>query len=188
MELILMELHFGARLLWKNKGFSATVVATLAVCIAANTAAFSVLHSVVLEPLPFPESERILLMYNSYPNAGVARAVTGVPDYYDRLRDLTVCEEQALYNNPQLSVGEAGSVQQVPGMGVTPSFFRLLRVQPLLGRLFSEEDGEVGKERKVVLSHAFWQESFGGDTSVLGRDLRVYGNPYTIVGVLPQDF
>jgi predicted permease len=188
MDLLLNDIRFGARLLWKDKAFAVTAVSTLAICIGVNAAVFSVVHSVVLKPLPFSNPDEILLMYNSYPGAGVERASNGVPDYYDRLRDTTVFEELALYDNPELSVGEAGSVQQVQGMGVTPSFFRILRVQPRLGRIFSEEEGEPGKQRKVILSYAFWQELFGGDASVLGRDIRIYGNPYVIVGVMPRDF
>ena len=73
-------------------------------------------------------------------------------------------------------------------MSVTPSFFRLLRARPLVGRLFAEEDGEIGKQRKAILSYALWQELYAGDRSVIGKDIRIYGNPYTIVGVLPRDF
>ncbi len=188
MDLLMNDLKFGARLLWKNKGFAATAIATLAICIGVNAAIFSVVHSVVLRPLPFPESDRVLLIHNSYPGAGVERASNGVPDYYDRLRGATAFEEQALYDTPNLTIGSAGSVQQVRGMGVTPSFFRLLRVKPRLGRIFTEEEGEVGKERKAMLSYALWQELYGGDESVIGQDIRIYGNPYTIVGVLPQGF
>jgi len=182
------DVRFGARSLWKNKGYAATAIATLAVCIAVNTAIFGVVYSVVLRPLPFPEPDRILLIYNSYPGAGVERASNGVPDYYDRLAHTTVFEEQALYSTPNLTIGEAGSVQQVRGMGVTPSFFRLLRAKPRLGRIFSEEDGTVGKERKAILSYRLWQELYGADESVLGREIRIYGNLYTIVGVMPRDF
>ena len=188
MDLLMNDLKFGARLLWKNKGFAATAIATLAICIAVNAAIFSVVHSVVLRPLQFPESDRVLLVHNSYPGAGVERASNGVPDYYDRLRGVTAFEEQALYNTPNLTIGSAGSVQQVRGMNVTPSFFRLLRTKPRLGRIFTEEEGEVGKQRKAILSHALWMELYGGDQSVIGRDIRIYGNPYVIVGVLPEDF
>jgi predicted permease len=182
------DLTFGARSLWKNKGFTATAVATLAVCLGVNVAVFSVVYSVVLRPLPFPESDRVMLMYNSYPGAGVEHAATGVPDYYDRLKGAPAFEEQALFNQPELTIGSAGSVQQVRGMGVTPSFFRLLRAKPVAGRIFTEEEGEIGHERKVILSYGLWQELYGGDASAVGKDIRIYGNPYTIVGVLPRDF
>jgi len=188
MESLVQDIKFSLRLLWKDKGFAATAIATLALCIGANAAIFSILYAVVLRPLPVPEPDRILALYNSYPKAGVERGSNGVPDYYDRLRDVSVFEEQALYNTPRVTVGEKGSVEQVRAMNVTPSLFRLLRGQPLLGRIFNEEEGTPGKERKVILSYALWQKLFGGQGTVLGQDLRIYGNLYTVVGVMPKDF
>ena len=188
MDLFLQDLRFGARLLWKDKGFAITALATLAICIAANTAIFSIVNAVILKPLPLPEPDRLLIIYNSYPNVGVKRASNSVPDFYDRRRGLTALEDVAMYNNQGLTVGDKGSVQQLEGMNVTPSFFRLLRARPELGRIFDEDEGELGKERKVILSHGLWQELFGGDRSVIGKDLRIYGNPFTIVGVMPGDF
>jgi predicted permease len=188
MESLIHDLKFSLKLLWKDKGFSATAIATLAVCIGANAAIFSVISAVVLRPLQVPEPDRLISMINSYPKAGVQRASNGVPDYYDRLRDVNACEELALYNTPRVTIGEKGSVEQVRAMNVTPSFFRVLRVPPLLGHIFTEEDGTTGKEFRVVLSYALWQRLYGGQNSVLGKDLRIYGNPYTIVGIMPKSF
>lgn len=188
MESLLQDLKFGAKLLWKDKTFSIAAVATLAICIGANTTIFSVVNSVVLRPLPFPDSDRILCVYNSYPKAGVIRASNGVPDYYDRLREVDAFEGVALYNSPGLTIGDQGAVERVQGMAVTPSFFRLLRVQPRLGRTFTQEEGEIGNERKVILSFALWQQRYGGDESVIGKNLRINGNSYTIVGVMPKGF
>jgi hypothetical protein len=189
VEKLLKDLKFGIKLLWKDKGFALTAIATLSICIGANAAIFSVIHAVILSPLPIPDSDRILYMYNSYPNAGVERASNGVPDYYDRLRELgDLFEEQALYNTPGLTIGGAGNTERVVGRAVTPSFFRLLRVEPRLGRTFTEDEGEIGNDKKVVLSYAIWQQLFGGDEAVLGKDLRVNDEPYTVVGVMPEDF
>ncbi len=188
MESLVQDLKFGLRIFSKDRGFALTAVATLTICIAANTAVFSIIHAVVLKPLPLWEPDRILILYNSYPNVGVKRASNGVPDFYDRRRALSALEDVALYSDQGLTVGEKGSVQQLDGMNVTPSFFRLLRARPELGRIFAEEEGELGNERKVILSHSLWQELFGGDRSVIGKDLRIYGNPFTIVGVMPRDF
>jgi len=189
MESLLQDIKFGAKLLWKDKGFAITAIATLALCIGANAAIFSVINSVILRPLPVPESERLLIGFNSYPNAGVQRASNGVPDYYDRLRELDdVLEEQAMFNNSGLTFGEEGEVQRGLGLNVTPSYFRLMRVEPILGRIFTEEEGEPGNEQKIVLSYALWQQLYGGDENVLGRDLRIYSRPYTIVGVMPSTF
>ena len=188
MESLFRDMKFGARLLWKDRGFTITAIATLAMCIGANAAVFAIIYSVVMKPLPFREPDRILIVYNSYPNAGVKRASNGVPDYYDRVRGVSALEEVAMYNSPGVTIGEKGAVQQVESMGITPSLFRLLRVSPLLGRNFVEEETEIGDERKVILSYALWQELYGGDRSIVGKDLRIYGNPHTIVGVMPRNF
>ena len=150
----------------EGQGVHADGALTLALCIGANTALFSVVHNVLLRPLPVPESDRIVLMGNAYPGAGVGAAIgssSGVPDYYDRLRETEVFEEQALYNGRNSSIDQNGTPARVRVTQATPSFFRLLRVGPALGRAFTEQDGEVGNEKKVILSYALWQSQFGGD-------------------------
>jgi predicted permease len=185
------DIRVGLRLLWKDKAFTLTAALTLALCIGANTALFSVVHNVLLRPLPVPESERIVLMGNAYPGAGPEAAVgrsSGVPDYYDRLRETDVFEEQAVYNGANQSIDQGGTPIRVRVSRVTPSFFRLLRVGPALGRTFGEEDGEVGNDKKVVLSYALWQSQFGGDPSAVGKELRIDSQPLTVIGIMPKGF
>jgi len=183
------DIRIGLRLLWKDRGFTLTAILTLALCIGANTALFSVVHNVLLKPLPVPDSDRILLMSNAYPRAGAEDTQnSGVPDYYDRLRETDVFVEQALFNTRTQSIDQNGQPARVQVGRVTPSFFRLAGVAPRLGRTFTDAEGEVGDEKKVVLSHALWQSGFGGDPQVVGRDLRLDGEPYTIVGVMPREF
>ena len=98
---MIRDIRYGLKLLWKDHGFAATAILTLAVCIGANTAVFTIVNSVLLRPLPVSESDRILLMSNQYPKAGIGLdnfTNSGAPDYYDRLRDVKVFEEQAMYN------------------------------------------------------------------------------------------
>ena len=188
---MISDIRVGLRLLWRDKAFALTVALTLALCIGANTALFSVVHNVLLRPLPVPESDRIVLMGNAYPGAGPAAAAganSGVPDYYDRLRETDVFEEQALYNGANQSIDQNGTPLRVRVTRVSPSFFRLLRIPPALGRTFSEAEGEVGNDKKVVLSYALWQSQFGGDPSVVGKDIRMDGQPFTVVGVMPKGF
>jgi predicted permease len=183
----MQDLRVAFRLLSKDKAFTITAALTLAICIGANTALFTVVDHVLLRPLGVPESDRVLLVYNSYPKAGVEHAGAAVPDYYDRLRDMTVFEEQALFNTRDPSLDLNGTPERIHVMRVTPSFFRLTRVAPRIGRGFVDEEGEVGKNRAVVLSDALWQSLFGG-RDALGRDVRIDGEPYTVVGVMPPDF
>jgi predicted permease len=189
MDALVLDLKYAVRTLWRDKGFTFTVLLTLSVCIAANAALFAIVHSVILRPLPVADANSILLMSNEYPKAGVVLTNNSSSgDYYDRLREMTVFEEQALFRTRDQTVEINGLAQQIRGMQVTPSWFRLLRVSPVLGRAFTEDEGEIGNNQKVVLSYGLWQQLYGGDKSALGHDVRISGRPFTIVGVMPRDF
>ncbi len=189
MDALLRDIGFAVKLLLKDRGFTITTILTLSVCIGANASIFTIVNAVLLRPLPVPESGRIMVMSNQYPNAGVGRgSYSGVPDYYDRLRDVSVYEEQALFNNASHTIEINGMPERVRGMNATPSLFRLLRVSPLIGRSFNDEEGEPGRNQKVMLSHGLWQELYGGDPGAIGRELRLSGRPFTIIGVMPRNF
>jgi predicted permease len=189
MDTFLLDLKYSARSLWRAKGFAVTVFLTFSVCIAANTALFAIVNSVVLRPLPVTEANSILLMSNDYPKAGISGANNSASgDYFDRLRDMTVFQSQAMFRERDQTVELNGLPQQIHGMVVTPSWFTLLRVSPELGRPFTEEEGEVGRDREVILSHGLWEQLYAGDRSAIGRDLRISGQPFTIVGVMPANF
>jgi predicted permease len=189
VQSLIHDLRVGLRLLWKDRAFTVTAGLTLALCIGANTALFSVVHTVLLRPLPFAHAERLVLMGNRYPGAGVDIGDnSSAPDYYDRLRETTVFDGQAMYNSSNVSVDQNGTPTRVRIMNVTPSFFRLLQASPRFGRTFTDAEGEIGAEKEAVLSDALWQSQFGGDPAVVGRDVRIDSQPYTIVGVMPQAF
>ena len=189
MDALYLDLKFAVRSLWRAKGFAATVLLTFAVCIAANTALFAIVNSVVLRPLPVPEANSILLMSNEYPKAGVIGLNSSSSgDYFDRLKEITAFESQAMFRQRDQTVEVNALPQRIHGMVVTPSWFTLLRVSPALGRPFLEEEGEVGREREVILSYGLWEQLYGGDKSAISRDLRISGQPYKIVGVMPAGF
>jgi putative ABC transport system permease protein len=186
---LLRDINYGTRSLLKDRSFTITALVTLAVCIAVNTATFAIVNSVLLRPLPVPHADSILLMSNQYPKAGVGISHNSASgDYYDRLQEVTAFQEQALFRfqNETIMIGEAS--QQVRGMLVTPSLFPLLRAHPLMGRTFSNDEGEVGGEQKVILSYGLWQQLYAGSKSALGQQMKVNSRPYTIVGVMPRDF
>lgn len=188
MTVLIRDLRHSLRQLWKEKAFSLTVILTLAVCVAANATIFSVVHKVLLAPLPYEAPEELVRVTNAYPGAGVPRASNSAPDFFfrrDRIRSFT---DLAQYQTRGQTVGEAGSTSREAALRVTPSFFPLLGARPALGRLFLEEEMEVGNEEKVILSHGYWRERFAGDPAVVGTDLRIDGRAYQIVGVLPADF
>jgi len=189
VENLIRDVRHGVRFLLRDKGFAATVVLTLAICTAAYTATFAVVHSVLLRPLPVPNADAIVLMANLYPKAGAGdQDVSAVPDYYDRLRVVTALQEQAMFDQVGMTLEVNGTAQQVPGMEVTPSFFKLVGIAPARGRTFTPEEGEIGNTHVVVLSHALSQQLYGGDPSALGRELRLDAIPFTIVGIMPRNF
>ncbi|HYT21786.1 MAG TPA: ABC transporter permease [Candidatus Polarisedimenticolia bacterium] len=189
MDAFLLDLKYGVRSLWRDKGFALTVLLTFSVCLAANAALFAIVNSVVLRPLPVFDANSILIMSNEYPKAGVAGSNdSSSGDYFDRLRKMTAFESQAIFRPRNQTVELNGSPQQIRGMLVTPSWFRLLRVSPSLGRAFTEEEGEIANDQKVILSHGLWKQLYAADKSAIGRELRISGRPFTIVGVMPADF
>ncbi len=188
MTTLLQDIKFGARLLLKDPTFTVTALLTLAICIGANAAMFTVVRSVLLKPLPFPDSDRIVLLYNSYPNAGVARVGAAVPDYFDRQVSVPALDVVALFRREGVTFGDENGAERLNTLRVTPSFFRVARVSPVAGRVFSEEEGEPGKNQKALLSYGFWKRKFGASPSVIGTPIRLSGTMFDIVGVLPAEF
>ncbi len=185
----LRNLRHAVRSLMGDKGFTVTVVLTIAVCIAANTATFAVVNSVLLRPLPVPDARSILLMANRYPKAGADSGYNSAAgDYFDRLRDVHVFSEQALFRTTGQTLEIQGAPERVTGMLATPSLFRLLRVSTAYGRAFSDAEGEPGGDKKAILSDGLSRRLFGSPQAALGRDIRMSGQPFTVVGVMPAGF
>ena len=185
---LLQDARYAARLLMKDRSFTATALLTLAICIGANAAIFSIVRSVVLKPLPVPNAERIVMFHNNYPKAGAPRGSAGVPDYFDRVAQMDVATEMALYRRQGATLGGKDGARRLTTIRATPSFFRLVSLQPVQGRIFRDDEGEVGKEHEVILSHALWQRECGGAADVIGRDLKLSGTTYQVVGVAAKDF
>ena len=172
-----------------DKGFTITVVLTITICIAANTATFAVVNSVLLRPLPVPQAGSILLMANRYPKAGADvgyNSATG--DYYDRLREMNVFSEQAFFRTTGQTLEIHNTPQRLTGMMATPSLFRLLRVAPAYGRAFTEAEGEPGGDQVVILSDGLSRALFGSPQAAVGQNVRLSGRPYPVAGVMPAGF
>lgn len=187
LESLSQDLKFGVKLLFKDKGFTLTALFTLALCIGANASIFTVIHSVLLRPLPYPDPGRLVVMYNAYPGVGVTKGANGVPDYIDRKKE-NIFEEVAIIGFSGYDLGAEGSPERISGEYVSPSFFRVFGVAPALGRAFTEQEAVLGNEKVVILSYGLWKEKFGGKPSVLGTDVRLSGERYRIVGVMPETF
>lgn len=185
------DLHSSVRLLIKDRGFAATTILTLAVCLGANAAIFTVVYSVLLRPLPLPDADRIVAMGDVYPTITPNDILSNTaPSYFDRLEAITTLEDQAMFALWFDTFTIDGVSEEIRGMRATPSLFRLMRVRPALGRAFTDAEGEIGAEEKVILSHGLWQRLYGGDPTVIGQGLRLgwTGQRYTIVGVMPRGF
>ena len=186
---MIRDLKYAVRFLLRSKNFAFAVVVTLSACIGVNVAIFAIVNSVLLRPLPVPNSQQIVLMSNRHPKAGVAdQFISSSGDYFDRREKVTALAEQATFRFSNQTIDMNGAAQRERAMIATPSLFDLLRVAPLLGRAFTPAEGEIGSEQKIILSYGLWQQMFGGDPSALGRDVRLDGRPFTVVGVMPQNF
>jgi putative ABC transport system permease protein len=182
-------MKYALRTLRKAPGFTAVAVLTLALCIGANSAIFSVIHAVLLKPYPWPGSDQLVYIHNTYPLMVLQRAGCSIPDYLDRRTGVNALEESALVSGVSLNLAAAGSApERVDGRRVTPSLFPLLKVAPALGRPFTEAEAQIGAAKTVVLSDALWRNRFGADPKIVGTDIRLNGEPYTVVGVMPPSF
>jgi predicted permease len=181
------NLKFALRQLRKSPAFTVTALATIAICLGANLAIFAVIDSILLRPLPFPQSDRLVTIFNTYPKAGIENDGSSITNYFERRGNIPAFESLSMFMERAETVGDPGSMQQEEIVRISPEFFTTLGVSPALGRTFT--DAETGPYANVIiLTDAFWRERFNADPSVLGRDTRINGIPRKIVGVLPPAF
>jgi predicted permease len=187
LEDFAQDLRFGARMLRKNPGFAATAVLTLALGIGANTAIFSVVNGVLLRQLPYSDSERLVWAGEYWPR--INDEVVPNPDYTNwKLNNRDFESLAAFDSGNQMNITGAGEPERVESVLVTASFTSVLAVQPSLGRSFLTEEGEPGAKLVAILSDAFWKRKFGEAQDILGRDIALNGQLYTVVGVMPEKF
>src|SRR5687767_13740195 len=184
----MQDLRYAVRSLRKQPVFTLVAVLTLALGIGANTAIFSVIYQTMLRPLPYPDAERLVFVWNTYPGINLNQASVSIPDYFDRKTMAPAVEDATLFTGRTANLNEGGNPEQLRALAVTPSFFSTLQRQPFLGRGFSEDEAKPDADRFVILTHGLWTSRFGADTSIVGRDVRVNGLPHRVVGVLPADF
>src|SRR5438132_3202816 len=189
------DLKFAFRQLLKNPGFTAVAMLTLALGIGANTAIFSLINGVLLKPLPYPEPERLVTLWESSPQRGIEQERVSGPNYLDWRAQNSVFSEMAVspgwQGSEEFNLVLRDTTAKVPGTYTSASLFNTLGTKPLLGRTFLAEEDRKGGNRVAVLGHGLWQRHFGGDSNVIGRTLTVdtYGRrEYTIVGVMPPGF
>ncbi len=182
---LVRDLRLALRTLAKRPLWSAVVVLVLALGIGASTSIFTLLDTIILSPLPFEEADRLVAVSHAAPEKGIRDAGQCAAWHFTYEEENRVFEDLGMYSEISAAVTADETPEAVPVLGVTSGVFRALRVRPVLGRSFTSEDEAPGAPRVILLSHRTWRSRFGGDPGVVGRTLRVDGQPWEIVGVMP---
>ncbi|MDQ6764642.1 MAG: ABC transporter permease [Verrucomicrobiota bacterium] len=186
---MIADLKYAFRQLRKAPAFTLTALATVAICLGANLAIFAVINSILLRPLPFPQSDRLVTIYNTYPKAGVENTGSSLTNYYERRGNIPAFSILSIYSAFSHVVGDPGATEQMDILRISPEFFATLGVNLAMGRTFTEAEAQVAENNGVaILTDAYWRQRLAADPNVLGRDILVNGIPRKIVGVLPPDF
>jgi len=182
------DLRYAARMLRKHRGFAAVAALTLASGIGASTAIFSVVHGVLLKPLPFHEPDRLVGVWHRAPGLNIPLLEQGAATYFTYRDSGRVFEDIALWDSQEVSITGFGEPERAQALWATGGLLGILRVQPLLGRFFTKEDDAPGTPRRAILSHGYWLRRFGSAPDVIGRSLNVDGRLCEVIGVLPASF
>jgi predicted permease len=186
VETLAQDVRYGWRMLGKSPGFTAVAVLTLALGIGANTAIFSVVNGVLLNPLPFPNTSRIVSLFQDKPN--FPKGSISYPNFLDWQRDNHAFESIAAFRWADGGITGLGAAEEVPAQRVSATFFPILGVSPILGRNFSQDEDRRGAGPTAIISEGLWKRKFGSDPNVIGKRVIVAGVGRTIVGVIPSSF
>src|SRR6516165_11495218 len=188
MRTLIQDLRYGLRMLAKNPGFTVVAMLTLALGIGANTAIFSVVNAVILRPLPYPDSARLVTIWETEPSGpGNLYPDTG-PDYVDWKAQNRVFDNMGAIFIAGATLTGTSEPLQLQGFEVSPETLELLGAGLCIGRSFTADETQPGHDAVVILSYGLWQRAFGGQASVVGIKITMNGRPYTVIGVLQRDF
>jgi predicted permease len=186
MITLLQDIKFALRMLAKSPGFTAVAVLTLALAIGANTALFSVVNGVLLNPLPYPQPDQLITLHESKPNFNTGSI--SYPNFLDWQKDNRTLSAMAVSRNYSFSLTGLGPAEQAQAQLVTSDFFPILGVKPAAGRTFVRSDDQIGAAPVALISAGFWKRKFGSAPDAVGKTLTLDGMQYTIIGVIPSDF
>ncbi|HEX2189801.1 MAG TPA: ABC transporter permease [Longimicrobiaceae bacterium] len=186
METLLQDVRYALRRLRRSPGFTAVATLTLALGIGANSAIFSVVNGVLLRSLPYPDADRLVLVAHVTREGN--RAPMSPANFRDVRSESRSLEELSFWTYGGRTLTGTGDPARLQGADVGQHFFEVMRARPLLGRTFRPEENEPGRNRVAVLGHAFWRQRFGADPKVVGRTVTLDGEPYEVVGVMPEEF
>src|SRR5437773_4903465 len=188
MSTLLQDLRYGFRMLAKNPGFTAVAAVTLALGIGANTAMFSVVNAALLRSLPYENPDRLVYVWSAEKARGINQSTVSIPDLHDWRGQNRVFDGMTGWWSGTYNLSGGDEPQQVDGWTVSPNFFEVLGAKPALGRTFAPGEEQGRKDRVVVLSHAIWLGSFGGNPGILGKTITLDGQSHTVLGVMPAEF
>jgi putative ABC transport system permease protein len=188
METFWQDLRFGFRQLIGKPGFAAIATLSLALGIGANTAIFSLVDAVLLRPLPFQDPDRLVMVWEDAAKIGFPRNTPAPANYADWKAQNRVFEDMAAINWRSFNLTDEGEPEKVEAQAVTANFFPLLGVKPELGRVFTGEEDQPGRNNVAVISYGLWQRRFGGDPALMGKEILLDGQKHTVIGVAPAGF
>jgi predicted permease len=186
IENFLQDLRYGMRQLRRNPGFTAVAVMTLALGIGANSAVFSVVNAVLLKALPYPHPHQLFEVWRTHGQGWVGSV--SIPDLRDWQKQNTAFQGISAYSSARFNLRSKSAPQTVLGAHVSANFFRVMQVRPLMGRGFVQDEDTLGHNHVAVLGYDLWRTQFGGQPNLVGRNVRLNGDIYTVVGVMPQSF
>jgi len=182
------DARYGVRSLLAAPRFAGIAIATLALGIGVNTAVFSVVDAVLLRPLPYTDSDRLVMVWDTTASTNARTGSASYPDFLDWKENSHVFAGMAAYRSQSFNLAANELSERVDALRISPELFGVLRVYPEVGRSFSEDDQQPGRNHVAVITHALWQRLFGGRDEILGQSLSLDAEPYTIIGVLPAGF
>jgi putative ABC transport system permease protein len=188
MDAFLKDTRYGLRMLWKSPGFTAVAVIVLALGIGANTAIFSLIDAVLLRPMPFPEPDRLVMLWEDFTSMGFPENTPAPANFVDWKKQNHVFSGMAAMASRTYNLTGDGDPEKVEGYAAEWSTFPLLGVRAALGRTFLPEEDRPEGRKVVVISHGLWQRRFAADRALIGRDLQINGEKYTVIGVMPAGF
>jgi putative ABC transport system permease protein len=188
MHALTHDLKYGVRMLVRQPGVSIIAVVTLALGIGANTAMFSAVDAVLLRPLPYEDPDQLVMAWETRQAEGVLDNMVAPADFVDWARLNTVFDSMAAFAPSSLDLTGVGDPVRLPAGLVSPTFFSVFRIRPVLGRTFTADEGIEGRHRVVLLTHGLWERRFGADSAIVGRRLLFNGVPHEVIGVLPASF
>lgn len=186
MQILLQDLRYALRQLWKSAGFTTVAVFTLALGIGANTGLFSVINGVLLNPLPFPHPDQLVTLHESKPNFD--RGSISYPNFRDWQNDNHTLSAIAVSRPYTLSLTGVGEAEQVDVDYISSDFFSILGVKPLMGRTFAAGEDQIGAAPVILVNEGFWKRKLGSSPDIVGSSLTLDGRRYTVVGIIPASF